>query len=99
MKPITGLVLAAPARPRRGVVLALTLGLLAACGPAPAGAPATAAGENGASSEWDRLVAEARREGSVRISVPAGVPGLGEAFASAFDEAYGIRVDSTSELS
>jgi ABC-type Fe3+ transport system substrate-binding protein len=108
MRPLVRLVAASRARLRRGVVLALALGLLAACGPAPAAparapaapsAPATVGGEGGASIEWDRLVADARREGSVRISVPAGVPGLGEAFASAFDEAYGIRVDSTSELS
>jgi ABC-type Fe3+ transport system substrate-binding protein len=44
-------------------------------------------------------VADAKREGSVRVSVPAGVAGLGEAFAKAFEAEYGVKVDSTSELS
>ncbi len=68
-------------------------------GPAATGAQPAAAGGGASSPEWDRLLAEAKREGSVRISVPAGVPGLGEAFAKAFEEQYGIKVDSTSELS
>jgi ABC-type Fe3+ transport system substrate-binding protein len=66
---------------------------------AATGAPSAAPAGSTASPEWDRLLAEAKREGSVRISVPAGVPGLGEAFAKAFEDQYGIKVDSTSELS
>jgi ABC-type Fe3+ transport system substrate-binding protein len=70
-----------------------------AANPAPADAPAAAPASGASSAEWDRLLAEAKREGSVRISVPAGVAGLGEAFTKAFEEQYGIKVDSTSELS
>src|SRR2546430_276983 len=71
----------------------------AATNAAPAGGTAAGPGNSPAAAEWDRLLAEAKREGSVRISVPAGVAGLGEAFAKAFEEQYGIKVDSTSELS
>jgi hypothetical protein len=84
------------ARPRSlfGVLTLLALVLVScqsappsaskAVAPAASSTAAPAAGSapaSRASAEWDRVLAEAKREGTICISLPAGVPGLGEAFA------------------
>jgi ABC-type Fe3+ transport system substrate-binding protein len=64
----------------------------AAVAPAPpAAAPPSAVPPSAA---WDSLVADAKREGTVRLALPPGIPGLGDVFARTFGEEFGIRVDS-----
>src|SRR5690242_10914493 len=52
----------------------------ASTAPAASAAPADASG-----GAWERLLAEGRKEGVVRLSLPAGVPGLGDVFAKEFE--------------
>src|SRR5690348_12501440 len=70
-----------------------------ASAPAPAAAPpaAQAAAPAASDSAWGRLLAEGRKEGVVRLSLPPGVPGLGDVFGKAFEEDTGIKVDSAAD--
>src|SRR5687768_12765438 len=67
----------------------------------PAAAPAASAPQAPAQpapqapSEWDRLVAEAKKEGTVRIVLPPGIPGIVDAFTRAFEEEFGIKVEAS----
>ena len=47
---------------------------------------------------WTAMVQAAKKEGSVRVVLPAHIPGLGEAFSKAFQEEFGIRLDFTAEV-
>src|SRR5262245_58015020 len=75
-------------------IVAMVLLALAACGPAAAPAKPSSAPAAGpvASTEWDRIVEEARREGEVIVWGPAGAD-LRRHEKEAFERAYpGIRV-------
>jgi iron(III) transport system substrate-binding protein len=62
-------------------------------------ASAAAAGSTAAkpAGSWDGLVAAAKKEGSVNVALPAGLPGVGDVFAKAFGEQYGIKFEYTTE--
>ena len=64
---------------------------------ASGGGAAPAAAQAAPDSAWDRLLAEGRKEGVVRLSLPPGVPGLGDVFGKAFEEDTGIKVDSAAD--
>ncbi|HLG70699.1 MAG TPA: ABC transporter substrate-binding protein [Chloroflexota bacterium] len=57
----------------------------------PAGSAAATAGS------WEDLVAAAKKEGTVNVALPAGLPGVGDVFAKAFGDQYGIKFQYTTE--
>src|SRR5712692_8215887 len=83
--------------PKR-LIPALALALLAAaCSPPPTGSPGPAtgaapAGQTQPQSEWDRVLAEAKKEGSVAV---IGLEGQNtqEALTTPFEKQYGIPVE------
>lgn len=77
---------------------AATTAAIAATAVAPAAAnPAAQANALNVPKDWNAVVAAAKQEGTVRIIVPAGVPGLGDIFAKAFQEEFGIKLEYTAE--
>src|SRR5438132_14005039 len=59
--------------------------------PAAASGSASAAPATAASASWDDLVSAGKKEGSVNVALPAGLPGVGDVFAKAFSDQYGIQ--------
>jgi len=76
------------------LIMAIGLVLVAvACSKPPTGSPAPAAGASpGVQSEWDQVLAEAKKEGSVNV---IGLQGENtrEALTEPFEKAYGIKVE------
>ena len=82
----------------------LASSILAACGGSAASTASTAAAKPAPSASaatgganWDALVAAAKKEGTVNVALPAGLPGVGDQFAKAFGEQYGIKFEYTTE--
>jgi ABC-type Fe3+ transport system substrate-binding protein len=78
---------------RRAAIVALILWGLVACAPSAAPAqPSAAAGPPTASTEWDRIVAEAQKEGEVIVWSSVGAS-IRQQEKEAFEKAYpGIKV-------
>jgi ABC-type Fe3+ transport system substrate-binding protein len=66
----------------------------------PAGGPsAQAPAASTSSPEWDRMVAEAKKEGTVRVVLPPGIPGIVDAYTKAFEDEFGIDMEASGESS
>lgn len=74
---------------RRGAIILLIAALaLAAAGRQPATAN---------SAQWDALIDAAKKEGSVRVALPNGLPSLGPVLASPFEQRFGIKLNAAND--
>jgi ABC-type Fe3+ transport system substrate-binding protein len=48
-------------------------------------------------AQWDAMVAAAKKEGSVRASLPIGLPNLGTELAKPFEQRFGITLEAAND--
>jgi spermidine/putrescine-binding protein len=48
-------------------------------------------------AQWDAMVAAAKKEGSVRVSLPNGLPNLGAELAKPFEQQFGITLNAATD--
>jgi ABC-type Fe3+ transport system substrate-binding protein len=78
--------------PRRAAARHIGLILLIAISTAASAEPAKAN-----SAEWDALIAAAKKEGSVRVALPNGLPSLGPMLANPFEARFGIKLSAAND--
>jgi ABC-type Fe3+ transport system substrate-binding protein len=49
------------------------------------------------SAQWEALIAAAKKEGSVRVSLPIGLPSLGALLAAPFERRFGIKLSYSND--
>ena len=49
------------------------------------------------SAQWDAMMAAAKKEGSVRVSLPNGLPNLGPELAKPFQKRFGIELNAAND--